>query len=448
MGFNQCRNYVLSILIMLGYQFLSAQIANTPFKYPSQFETNKNNTSLSNKNVNQNGLIDPKKNKKFLLKTQQGCGSDGGQFTIHDTLFSDLKSLIKELSYIIYKSPKTELNLVAIEYHQKIDWNQFIEIIENIEFMPVHNAIGYTKSGRQVYKLMHYDLTKKRIYALEPFFEKYKEISDPSKKYILLTQLYRDILHETSHLFEIGIDNSKGNYDELSAEFSKKLYAKIMEYKDFCGLDGDIQEREENCRINGEKQIEFDRSIWTNIYYGPTKRISPQSKTELKTVIKIYWDKISNYMLTTNLSDKIYTQDKNPQAHCDQLNTSYGNKNRWIVPSTKEMDWILNTPLSNDNILNGLQVYVGMGSDSLNFCFMSINDKNQKIAVCPNNKYVNLSLLNPVSDYIKYRSRVALICIQRPNTKSYELYDTRLREMKTDWKGVVDDFFNSGNILD
>lgn len=397
------------------------------------------------KNFQQPSLKDPiltgpeHLDKKLLLKTPQGGGSDGGQFVANDSDFQHITNTIELLAGWIENTPRKVLDDLSRQFNVNIRWSEFAQIIRETEFMPLHNAIGETFKGRKVYKIMHYDLENRKIIALQPFFGEFKNL-DISTNHELLPKMRKYLLHEASHLFGIGINkNTVDNNDLRSRDFANIVYKAVSLVANQCGIFGSLDERARNCNLMEGMNLDIEDTTWRTIYKGFSERFVKKSEVFVQGELRVHEEVKSKYLVTSTITHDVRTTENHPQKICDLVSEKAGNSSsKWEVPTPQEMSWLMHLNLLSDDYLFSGASTLSKAKDTLSECFISTDYNKKHWAVCPGGRYINLGRLSPAADLFRYFwGRISIICLQRQN--QFQVPVVPMQEMTTDYSGIFND---------
>lgn len=164
----------------------------------------------------------------FAAKT--GAGSGGGGFSYYYKSGKAYSQVKKYLAKVLSDASEAELSAIEKKYKRSIDWNEFINIIKTAKAEPKRSAERQNPDGFTDPLIMDYDTKTRTISALDLFFLEYNTEKITSAE---VQEISRLILHETSHLFEIGINND----DEVSKKFSEDLNKIVFKYLYRCNND-------------------------------------------------------------------------------------------------------------------------------------------------------------------------------------------------------------------
>ncbi|MBY0414975.1 MAG: hypothetical protein K2Q18_12465, partial [Bdellovibrionales bacterium] len=174
----------------------------------------------------------------FAAKT--GAGSGGGGYQYKDTAYPNMKEAQSNLLRRLSVTTDEELNQVTSKLGlESASKEKLAKIINSVKYAPLENrTIGV--DGFEQPKDMDYSIDGQYVLALQPLFESInkKSLSEDEKNI-----LERKIIHEASHLFNIGIEN-----DDESFNFSKEVISLLSNHYPVCGMQGTIEERLGNCK--------------------------------------------------------------------------------------------------------------------------------------------------------------------------------------------------------
>jgi hypothetical protein len=161
-----------------------------------------------------------------------GGGSDGGGFAYYYTSGAHFRSLKRTLSRLIENHPVEDLRKLEEKYHISIDWKEFANIIRSAKANATKFAERQNPDGEAEPLIMNYNRKERSIAALGPFFEIFNKEELTAKEVEKMKIL---ILHETSHLYNLGVNND----DDASRAFAKDLIEVLFRYEYRCKYDPD-----------------------------------------------------------------------------------------------------------------------------------------------------------------------------------------------------------------
>lgn len=177
-----------------------------------------------------------------LAIADKGGSSTGGGYVYEDTTHKHIRIAQAELISAIYAVNQDEIDAITKKYGgDAFRKKKLIEYIKGLRFSELDNGERKEKNRAQD---MEYSFNDGGyVTALRPFFDAFHKLTlTPQEKFVLK----RKLIHEISHLFQVGNDENQKSFD-----LSTELVSYLASSQVYCGGVGTVEERLANCeRLN------------------------------------------------------------------------------------------------------------------------------------------------------------------------------------------------------
>ena len=258
-----------------------------------------------------------------------GGGDAAGGYEFRDTSWRTLEMRSRLVSRVLSSIPQNEFNDLVSKFSDKIvDQSEFGQIIKNVQKAPTENRAKTDSNGFTGNLNMDYSAPNRSIVALRPFFVKYDVPSSRLSKDDI-DAIDRQLMHEATHVFGIGIENDNDSY-ALSLALLDRIRQPINEkYRQFgCGANGNIAQRVSDC--------DFSAGGFAVIQIGAIEGV-PRDHKYKTSVTFTALDTLNKLQFYTAVMTSPYsnTFSTNAATYCRQIGSE------WRIPSISEAKEIL-----------------------------------------------------------------------------------------------------------
>lgn len=247
----------------------------------------------------------------FALIGNEGGGGGFKYYYTSTKYFKNLRNYISESLKLV---PPNELKNIEDKYNAKIDWSEFASIVKKARSESLINNSRRNNDGNEEPLLLDYSEQTRTIVTLQPFFELFNKVKLSQEEALEIEKL---ILHEVSHLFDIGVNSD----DEISRMFAEDLSKVLNKYWYYCDGNRDSVNLA-LCHFNSNASPKDQDIRQINILTSIIKRDGKTRPPDVCQYRVNSWQKKSDLSHWSLANSKILAPVKTNNSQVISLNTS------------------------------------------------------------------------------------------------------------------------------